>query len=119
MARDAGNTRQNKRLEQLNRLRAEGDDAALKTMLETPEGRRLVCRIARDSGWMGDPWDDSSRRTDFNLGRQSNGRELMAWAERVAPENFMLALREATQRDVEMNELAKAATTPSKDDDDG
>ncbi len=118
MARNANNPRQNKRLEQLGKLREEGDDAALAALMDTPDGRRVLARLARDTGWMGDPWDDAPRKTDRNLGRQSVGRELMAWAERVAPEQFLTAIGEATRRDVEMTELAKAAITPAKDEED-
>lgn len=119
MARDVSNTRQNRRLEQLNKLREEADDAALTALIDTADGRRVLTRLARDFGWMGDAWDDNPRRTDRNLGRQSAARDLMQWAERVHPHQFMAALAEATQRDVEMAELAKAALTPQKDEDDG
>ena len=120
MSRDAGNTRQNKRLEQLGKLRDEGDDAALLALMQTGDGRRVLCRIARDLGWMGEIYDaGSDRQTSYNAGRQSGARTIMGWAERVAPGEFLTAIGEATRRDVEMNELAKAATQPQKDEDDG
>jgi hypothetical protein len=118
MARDVSNTRQNRRLEQLNKLREQADDEALKALLDTHDGRRVLTRIARDFGWMGETWDPSSaRQTDYNAGRQSAARSLMTWAERVHPEQFMAALSEATKRDVDMAEQAKAAITPEKDED--
>jgi hypothetical protein len=122
MARDVSNSRQNKRLEQLNKLREEADDAAFAAVLEAGDGRRVLTRIARDNHWMGAIWDATSpRQTDFNAGQQEAARSLMAWAERVSPEQFMAALAEATKRDVEMAEQAKAALTPepSEESDDG
>jgi hypothetical protein len=71
-------------------------------------------------GWMGDTWDaNSARVTDYNAGRQSAARSLMTWAERVAPEEFLAAIAEATRRDVEQAELAKAATIEKDEDDNG
>lgn len=111
MARDFNDARQNKRLEQLGRERDRGDDEALKTIMRTEDGRRVLSRLAREFGWMGEVWDSqSARQTDYNAGRQSAGRHLMTWAERVAPAEFLTAIGEATRRDVETNTLAAAAT---------
>ncbi len=118
MSRDLDSARQNKRLEQLDRRREEGDDEALNAMLASEDGRRVLSRLARDFGWMGDGWDSqSARQTDFNAGRRSAARQMMAWAERVSPERFMTALSEATKRDADMALLAKAATMEKEQDD--
>lgn len=120
MARDLNDPRQNKRLQALEKKREHDDDEALRIVMAAPDGRRVLCRLARDLGWMGDGWDPTSaRQTDYNAGRQSGARDLMGWAERVAPEQFLTAMGEATRRDVEMNELAQAAITEKKDEDNG
>ncbi len=119
MSRDLNSTKQNKRLVQLQKERDHGDDEALRLVMQTEDGRRVLSRLARDCGWMGDVWDSqSARQTDFNAGLQSAGRKLMGWAERVAPTEFLTAIGEATRRDVEANTLAAAATL-EKDNDDG
>ncbi len=85
--------------------------------MRTEDGRRVLSRLARDFGWMAETWDaTSARQTDFNAGLQSAARKLMGWAERVAPAEFLTALGEATRRDVEAGELAKAATIKEQDD---
>jgi len=118
MSRDLGNTRQNRRLEQLDRQREEADDEALHRVMSDEDGRRVLSRLARDFGWMGDGWDASSARvTDHNAGRRSAARQMMAWAERVSPEQFLAALGEATRRDADMALLAKAATMEKEQDD--
>jgi phosphatidylserine/phosphatidylglycerophosphate/cardiolipin synthase-like enzyme len=118
MSRDLGSPRQNKRLEQLDRQREEQDDEALRRVMSDEDGRRVLSRLARDFGWMGDGWDASSARlTDHNAGRRSAARQMMAWAERVSPEQFMAALGEATRRDADMALLAKAATMEKEQDD--
>lgn len=120
MARDAGNTKQNKRLEQLGKLRDEGDDAALLAVLATPDGRRVLSRILRDNNWMAEVYDAASdRQTAYNAGRQKAAVETAKWAERVSPDDFMTALRDAAARDVEMNDLSKAAITQKDEDTDG
>lgn len=117
MSRDLNDTRQNRRLEQLAKLRDAGDDEAFAAMLRREDGRRVLSRLARDFGWMGETWDaTSARQTDFNAGLQSAARKLMGWAERVAPADFLTALGEATRRDVEAATLSKAATIKEQDD---
>lgn len=117
MSRDLNDTRQNRRLEQLAKLRDAGDDEALAAVMRSEDGRRVVSRLARDFGWMADTWDaTSARQTDFNAGLQGAARRLMGWAERVAPADFLMALGEATRRDMEAGELAKAATIKEQDD---
>ncbi|HTE79056.1 MAG TPA: hypothetical protein VK634_00015 [Reyranella sp.] len=119
MSRDLNDPRQNKRLEQLARLRDEGDDEALAAVMRTEDGRRVLSRLARDFGWMAETWDaTSARQTDFNAGLQSAARKLMGWAESVAPADFLTAIGEATRRDVEANTLGAAATL-EKDEDNG
>ncbi|MCW5737028.1 MAG: hypothetical protein KIS73_23080 [Enhydrobacter sp.] len=117
MSRDLDDTRQNRRLEQLAKLRDAGDDDALAAVLRTEDGRRVLCRLARDFGWMADTWDaTSARQTDFNAGLQNAARRLMGWAERVAPADFLTAVGEATRRDVEAAQLTRAATIKEQDD---
>lgn len=117
MARDLGSARQNTRLRSLDKRREHDDDEALRLVMETEDGRRVLSRLARDFGWMGDVWDAaSSRQTDFNAGMNAAGRKMMMWAERVAPTEFLTAIGEATRRDVEMNTLAAAATLDKEDD---
>lgn len=117
MSRDLDSPRQNRRLAQLDRQREEADDEALKAMLAGEDGRRVLSRLARDFGWMADGWDASSARlTDYNAGRRSAARQLMAWAERVSPELFMTALSEATRRDADLALLAMAATLEKEQD---
>jgi hypothetical protein len=117
MSRDLNDTRQNRRLEQLAKLRDAGDDDALAGVMRTEDGRRVLSRLARDFGWMGETWDaTSARQTDFNAGMQSAARKLMGWAERVAPADFLTAIGETTRRDVEAGELSKAATIKEQDD---
>lgn len=117
MSRDLNDTRQNRRLEQLAKLRDAGDDEALAAVMRSEDGRRVLSRLARDFGWMGEIWDAASaRQTDFNAGLQSAARKLMGWAERVAPAEFLAALGEASRRDVEAGELARAATIKERDD---
>jgi hypothetical protein len=117
MSRDLDDPRQNRRLEKLAKLTDSGDDEALAAVMRTEEGRRVLSRLARDFGWMGETWDaTSARQTDFNAGLQSAARKLMGWAERVAPAEFLTALGEATRRDVEAGELATAATIKEQDD---
>ena len=118
MSRDLDDTRQNRRLEQLAKLRDAGDDDALGAVMRTEDGRRVLSRLARDFGWMGETWDaTSARQTDFNAGLQSAARRLMGWAERVAPADFLTAIGEATRRDLDARELGKAATIKERDDD--
>lgn len=120
MARDTNNKRQNERLARLAKLREQADDEALKLMLSSEDGRRVLSRVARDLGWMGDGWDpNSARLTDFNAGRRSGAADLMKWAERVAPEHFLAAIGEATRRDKDMADQASAATQENSEDDDG
>ena len=117
MSRDLNDIRQNRRLEQLAKLTEAGDDEALATVMRSEEGRRVLSRLARDFGWMGETWDaTSARQTDFNAGLQSAARKLMGWAERVAPADFLTALGEATRRDLAAGELARAATIKERDD---
>jgi hypothetical protein len=117
MSRDLNDTRQNRRLEQIAKLGDAGDDGALAAVMRTGDGRRVLSRLARDFGWMAETWDAASaRQTDFNAGLQSAARKLMGWAERVAPADFLTAIGEATRRDVEAGELAKAATIKERDD---
>lgn len=117
MSRDLNDTRQNRRLEQLAKLRDAGDDEALAAVMRSEDGRRVLSRLARDFGWMGETWDAASaRQTDFNAGLQSAARRLMGWAERVAPVEFLAALGEASRRDVEAGEFARAATIKERDD---
>lgn len=117
MSRDLNDTRQNRRLEQLAKLADAGDDEALAAVMRTGDGRRVLSRLARDFGWMGETWDAASaRQTDFNAGVQSAARKLMGWAERVAPADFLTAIGEAARRDVEARELAGAATIKERDD---
>lgn len=117
MSRDLNDTRQNRRLEQLAKLTEAGDDEALATVMRSEDGRRVLSRLARDFRWMAETWDAASaRQTDFNAGLQSAGRKLMEWAERVAPADFLAAMGEAARRDVEANELARAATMKERDD---
>ena len=72
MSRDLNDTRQNRRLEQLAKFRDAGDDDALAAVMRTADGRRVLSRLARDFGWMGETWDaTSARQTDFNAGLQS------------------------------------------------
>lgn len=119
MPRDLNNAKQNARLKQLEKLRDDDDDQALRAMLNTADGRRVLSRLGRDFSWMGEIWDASNaRQTDFNAGRQGAARELMGWAERVSPEQFLAAIGEATRRDVEMVSLAKAATTETNQEQD-
>ena len=119
MARDLNSKRQNERLQALAKRRDHDDDEALRLVMQTEDGRRVLSRLARDFGWMGDIWDgQNARQTDFNAGLQSAARKLMGWAERVALAEFLTAIGEATRRDVEMAELAKAATI-EKDEDNG
>lgn len=118
MSRDVNNARQNKRLAALEKVREEADDESLKVVMGTEDGRRVLSRLAREFGWMGDGWDASSARlTDYNAGRQGAARQMMAWAERVSPAQFMAAIGEATARDTEMAVLAKAATLEKEQDD--
>jgi len=117
MSRDLNDPRQNRQLEQLARLTDAGDDEAFAAVMRTGDGRRVLSRLARDFGWMGETWDaTSARQTDFNAGLQSAARKLMGWAERVAPADFLTAIGEAARRDVEAGELAKAATIKEQDD---
>ncbi|WP_428659453.1 hypothetical protein [Reyranella sp.] len=117
MSRDLNDTRQNRRLEQISKLTDAGDDEALAAVMRTEDGRRVLTRLARDFGWMGETWDaTSARQTDFNAGLQSAARKLMGWAERIAAADFLTAIGEATRRDVEAGELAKAATIKEQDD---
>lgn len=119
MSRDINNTKQNRKLESIQRRYDEEDDESFKALLDTPDGRQIVCRLARNCGWMGEGWDaNSARMTDFNAGKRSTALDFMAWAERVAPDDFHLMLREASLRDKAMNEV-KAAATIEKDDDNG
>jgi hypothetical protein len=118
MARDLSSKRQNEKLQRLERDREHEDDEALAALLRTDDGRRVLCRFARDLGWMGRVWDAGSpRQTDYNAGRQSGASDLMEWAERVAPEEFLTAIGEATRRDKLMAEMAKAATQDKEPDD--
>lgn len=117
MSRDLNDTRQNRRLERLARLTDTGDDDALAAVMRTEDGRRVLSRLAREFGWMGETWDaTSARQTDFNAGVQSAARKLMGWAERVAPADFLTAIGEATRRDADAVEFAKAATIKERDD---
>lgn len=120
MARELNNKRQNVRLQQLEKRREHDDDEALKLVMQAEDGRRVLSRLARDCGWMGDGWDSTSaRQTDFNAGKRSAATQFMAWAERVAPAEFLTAIGEATRRDVEMAQLAQAAIIEKDEDDNG
>ncbi len=117
--RDLGNTRQNKTIERLDLRRAEDDDEALRLVMRTEDGRRVLNRFASECNIPADPWDpDSDRRTAFNLGRQSAGRSLMEWVRRVAPDEFIALIGEDTRREAGKALLVKAATL-EKDNDDG
>lgn len=119
MARDVSNTRQNKRLEAIQRHYDQEDDEALRLLIAEPNGRQVLMRIARNCRWMGDPWDGSSvRTTDYESGRRAAGLDLMAWIERVAPEAFMAMQQEAQARDVAMAKTRAAATTPRQGEED-
>lgn len=119
MARDANDPRQNRRLEQIQKQYDRDDDEALRSLLETEAGRQVLMRIARNCRWMGDPWDASSVRvTDYESGRRAAGIALMAWIERVDPEQFMALQREAQARDKAAAQTRAAATT-ERDDDNG
>ncbi len=119
MSRDAHSKKQNERLAAIQKRYDEEDDEAFKALLATSDGRQIVSRHARNCNWMASVWDEGSeRRTSHSAGRQSVAIDLMAWAERVAPEDFHLMLREASDRDKAMNEV-KAAALIEKDDDNG
>lgn len=119
MSRDLNSKAQNVRLERLDQRRAEDDDEALRLVMRSEDGRRVVTRLAHDFGWVGEAWDATSeRQTSYNAGRQSAARTMMTWAERVAPGEYLAGIGEATKRAVDMALLAKAATI-EKDNDDG
>lgn len=121
MTRKLSDKKQNVAIEKIDRRINADDDEALKAVMGTYEGRRFIARHARDCGWLGSFWDSqNARQTDFNAGRQSAATTLMEWAERVAPEDFMQALSEATARNKERATLIAAATTEKQEDtDDG
>ena len=76
MSRDLNDPRQNQRLEQLRSGQDAGDDEALAAVMRTEDGRRVLSRLARDFGWMGETWDaTSARQTDFNAGRAERGAQ--------------------------------------------
>jgi hypothetical protein len=117
--RNAGNTRQNKRLAKLIGLRDEADDEALRCVMQSEDGRRVVYALAVRFGWLESIWDSNSpRQTDFNAGRQSAAIEITKWAARVAPGEFQIAIGEATQRDKDTAELSKAAVMDTQEHDD-
>lgn len=118
--RDANDARQNKRLERIQKQYDRDDDEALRAVLATQPGRQVLMRLARDCRWLGDPWDANSvRLTDYESGRRAAGIALMAWAERVDPEQFMALQGEAQARDKAAAQTRAAATTTEKDDDNG
>ena len=120
MARDANDIRQNRRLEAIQKRYDHEDDEALRVLLGTPNGRQVLTRLARNCAWMGEGWDPSSTRlTDFNAGRRSVALGFMGDAERVAPDDFHLMLREAADRDKAMTLVKDAATTDEKEQDNG
>lgn len=119
MARDVNSAKQNQKLAAIQKRYDEEDDEAFKALLATPDGRQIISRLARNSSWMGEGWDaNSARMTDYNAGKRSTAIDFMGWAERVAPNDFHLMLREASDRDKAMNEV-KAAAEIDKEQDDG
>jgi len=74
MSRDLNDTRQNKRLAQIQAQYDRDDDEAMRAVLATEPGRQVVMRLARDCRWLGDPWDANSvRLTDYESGRRAAG----------------------------------------------
>lgn len=119
MSRNLSDKKQNAKLEAIQKRYDEEDDEAFKALLATSDGRQIMCRLARNCGWMGEGWDaNSARLTDYNAGRRSVALGFMADAERVAADDFHLMLREASDRDRLVNEF-KAAATLEKENDDG
>jgi hypothetical protein len=120
MARDLNSTRQNKRLEQIQRQYDRDDDESLRTMLALEIGRQVLSRIARNCRWLGDPWDANSMRiTDYESGRRAAGIDLMGWIERVDPDQFMALQHEAQARDKAAAQTRAAATLEKDEDDNG
>lgn len=119
MSRDLNDTRQNKRLAQIQAQYDRDDDEAMRAVLATEPGRQVVMRLARDCRWLGDPWDANSvRLTDYESGRRAAGIALMGWAERVDGDAFMALQREAQARDKAAAQT-RAAATIEKESDDG
>lgn len=119
MARDVNDTKQNRKLEAIQKRYDQEDDAAMEALMAAPNGRQVVARLLRNADWMGEGWDaNSARQTDFNAGRRNVGLDTARWAERVAPPEFQLMLQEASARDVKQNET-KAAAIVEKEQTDG
>lgn len=113
MSRDLNNTRQNKRLEQIQKQYDRDDDEAMRALLATETGRQVMMRLARKCRWMGDPWDATSvRLTDYESGRRAAGLDMMAWCERVDGNQFLAMQQEATARDIAAAQTRAAALTP-------
>ena len=118
MSRNLSDKKQNAKLEAIQKRYDTEDDEAMRVLMSTPNGRQVICRLARNYAWMGDGWDAaSSRMTDFNAGRRSAALDFMGWAERVAADDFHLMLREAADRDRTAADLKAAAITETEQTD--
>ena len=77
----------------------ERDDNDLRSVLKTPEGRRLVWGVLADSGIFQLSYTGEAPSTDFNEGKRSVGLKLFRRLLDVKPETYLQMTLERTSED--------------------
>jgi hypothetical protein len=70
------------------------NDADLRQVLSTLEGRRFFWRLLEQAGLYSPSYAEKAEATAFNEGRRSIAIALLQEAQRVAPEKYLAALKE-------------------------
>lgn len=71
-------------------------DLALRDIMSKPHQRAWVWQLLESAHIFGNPFDiDSSRNTDFMLGEQNVGKQVLAQLTRACPDLYVQAIQEA------------------------
>ena len=99
-----------KRLEELQAEKAKQADDDIRVLVSTRSGRRLLWRLLQRSGLDRPSFADSDRLTAFNEGMRAFGLQLGAEVQRVSPDGYAAAFREALDDGIaDKLELERAA----------
>ena len=91
---DAADPKQVSKRKQRAKQRAANDDAVLKSILATTNGRAWFWRILASCHLFGVSFDSDALRMSFREGERNVGNRLLAQLMRSYPDSFILMMRE-------------------------
>lgn len=104
------------RLAVMREARAAQRDSDLKTVLSTPEGRRILWWLLDDvCGLYGPSYTPEAAHTAYREGRRSIAMDVLREARRVAPTSYVTALQEALTSALEAEVQREAEESSSAD----